>query len=384
MQDIYQQRSNWKIILAGVGMIILLITLFYSNYLAKNLEKNELKNAVLFRDAIDFIFKNPDPNADIQIQDYIVNSFALPTIIKDDQGGLSGFNFSENENGNQEFLKSKIKEFLDSGQKPLIGAGYAKEVYTFKSKLLDYVRYFPIVQLFLLGSFIALGYFLFNSSKRAEQNRVWAGMAKETAHQLGTPISAIIGWISLLKENYKHDAEINEVASEMEEDIERLNLIADRFSKIGSAPELKSKDIVEEVSMVIDYMKKRTPKNINFELKNPQHTQYFSNLNSHLFEWVIENLIRNSLDAMDGKGNIQVLFYTEDNYNCIDLIDSGKGIPQSKFKTVFNPGYSTKQRGWGLGLSLAKRIIEEYHKGKIFVKSSKLDEGTTFTIRLKK
>jgi signal transduction histidine kinase len=383
MSDIYKQRSNWKIILAIVGALILVVTLFYSNYLAKNLEENELKNAKLFKDALEFLQKDNDLNADIGIQDNIVNNFSLPVIFKDDTDTLTGFNLDEGRENDQAYLKAKIAEFKKSGQQPMIGSGYAKEVYVFNSKLLSYIRWYPLIQIFLVGSFIALGYFLFNSSKRAEQNRVWAGMAKETAHQLGTPISAIMGWVSYLKDSYPQDENIVEVTTELDKDIDRLNLVADRFSKIGSEPELKTIDINQTLEDVLAYMKRRASKNTLFVLDNKIHGPAYAQVNTHLFEWVLENLIRNSLDAMSGTGKITVTLYREESHLNIDVADTGKGIASSKFKTVFNPGYSTKQRGWGLGLSLAKRIIEEYHKGKIFVKWSKVDEGTCFTIKLK-
>jgi two-component sensor histidine kinase len=381
MSDIYKQRSNWKIILAIVGALILVITLFYSNYLANNLRETELKNAKLFRESIQFLHENSDKNSDIDIQFNIVQNFLQPVIFRDDTDSLTAYNL-DGDITNQKYLQSKVNDFIKSGKKPILGTGYSKEIYVFDSKLLTYIRWYPLLQMFLVGSFIALGYFLFNSSKKAEQNRVWAGMAKETAHQLGTPISAIMGWVSYLKDSYSEDENITEVTNELEKDVDRLNLVADRFSKIGSAPELTNTDIYDTVSAVADYMKRRASKQTTFHIEKKGDLPYFSAINSHLFEWVVENLMRNSLDAMDGKGSISIICYKEDKYNCIDIIDTGKGIPASKFKTVFNPGYSTKQRGWGLGLSLAKRIIEEYHKGKIFVKWSKLDEGTCFCIKL--
>lgn len=384
MQDIYQQRNTWKFILAIVGTVILVITLFYSNYLARNLEENELKNAALFKEAIVFLQQNNDFNADVGLHDFIVNNFALPVIIRDDLDSLTAFNFPEEQASDPVFLQKKVDEFLASGQKPLVGKGYSKELFFFNSKLLDYIRYFPLLQIFLVGSFVALGYFLFNSSKKAEQNRVWAGMAKETAHQLGTPISAIMGWISHLKDQHAEDGAVQEITTELEKDVERLNLVADRFSKIGSAPELHARDLTHIVRDVTEYMKRRASRQTSFHLEREESNHYWSDINTHLFEWVVENIMRNALDAMDGKGSITIHFYEEEGFNCIDITDTGKGITPSKFKTVFNPGYSTKQRGWGLGLSLAKRIIEEYHKGKIFVKSSKIDVGTTFCIKLKK
>ncbi len=382
MQDIYKQRSNWKIILAIVGTIILIITLIYSNYLAKKLMENELKNAGLYKDAIAYINDPTKANDEnISTQEQITNDFALPVILKGDNGELLAFNFPDKLASDQTFLKKKIEEFKKSGQKPFLGTGYASEIYVFNSDLLDYIQWYPLIQLFLVGSFVGLGYFLFNSSKRAEQSRVWAGMAKETAHQLGTPISAIMGWITYLKENYSDDESLHDVAIELEKDVDRLNLIADRFSKIGSSPELKSTNLKETIDGVVEYMKRRASRSTNFIFNAKENL--LGNINTHLFEWVIENLMRNSLDAMDGKGTITIDLYKEDAYVFVDITDSGKGIPSSKFKTIFNPGYSTKQRGWGLGLSLSKRIIEEYHKGKIFVKHSKLEEGTTITIKLK-
>jgi signal transduction histidine kinase len=226
-----------------------------------------------------------------------------------------------------------------------------------------------------------LGYFLFNSSRKAEQNRVWAGMAKETAHQLGTPISAIIGWIEYLRDRFSDNEEQMEVLRELNKDVERLELVADRFSKIGSEPVLQEADIYEELLEVRDYLQRRASRKVKFEFQAPDSPIY-AKINKHLFAWVIENLIRNSLDAMDGRGTIRCRMYRQHNDVCIDLSDTGHGIPANKFKSVFKPGYSTKKRGWGLGLSLAKRIIEEYHKGKIFVKSSRPQEETIFSITL--
>jgi signal transduction histidine kinase len=381
MQDIYKQRSNWKIILAIVGGLILVITLVYSNYLAKKLEESEQKNAGLYKDAILYINDPTKANDEnFSTQDHITNDFSLPVILKGDNGDLLAFNFPEDKASDPVFLKKKIKEFLDSGQKPFLGTGYSAEIYVFNSDLLVYIQWYPLVQIFLVGSFVGLGYFLFNSSKRAEQSRVWAGMAKETAHQLGTPISAIMGWVSYLKENYKNDESLHDVATELEKDVDRLNLVADRFSKIGSSPELKSTSLKATIEGVVEYMKRRASRSTNFIVNTKE--DYIANINTHLFEWVVENLMRNSLDAMDGKGTITIDLYQEEGSIYVDLTDTGKGIPSSKFKTIFNPGYSTKQRGWGLGLSLSKRIIEEYHKGKIFVKHSKMDEGTTITIKL--
>ena len=309
MQDIYKQRNNWKIILGIVGGAILVITMLYSNYLAQNLERNELKNAQLYKDALEFMNNNQDLNSDVTIQDYIIENFSQPIIFKDENGLFTPFNF-ENDSlltNDQPKLQKMVNEFLASGKTPLKGTGYSSEFYVFNTKLLDYIRYYPYLQIILVGAFIALGYFLFNSTKRAEQNRVWAGMAKETAHQLGTPISAIMGWVSHLKDTYANDTNIQDIGTELERDVEKLNLIADRFSKIGSAPDLINVDLETEVSNVVEYMKRRASKKIEFEINKNGNLQFNSAINSHLFEWVLENLMRNSLDAMEEK----VLIYTK-------------------------------------------------------------------------
>ncbi len=384
MNNIYKKRSNAKIFLVILGCLILLITLVYSNYLADSLREVEEKNYVLYNSALDSLLNNNEYNKDMTFQDKVVRTFALPVIFKDDQGMLVGYNFSENQNTDQEFLKKKVESFLSSGKKPhkSLAGGYVDEVYYFNSPLLNYIRFYPIVQLLLVVSFISLGYFLFSSSRKAEQNRVWVGMAKETAHQLGTPISAIIAWIQYLKENTTLDDDQKMVVTELQKDVNRLDLVADRFSKIGSAPELTQTDLVEQIRSMQKYMSQRAAKNIVFDYKYENTGKYFSDINAHLFDWVVENLMRNSLDSMGGKGTLSYHISLENNNVLIEFSDTGKGIEHNRFKTIFQPGYSTKKRGWGLGLSLSKRIIEEYHKGKIYVKNSVPHEKTTFVISL--
>jgi len=313
----------------------------------------------------------------------ITENNQIPVILEDDQGILTGYNFGEKLDFDEAFIAKKKKEFLASDKEVIKGSGYASRIYYFNTKLVDYINYFPFIQLLLVGSFVVLGYFFLTGSKRSEQNRVWAGMAKETAHQLGTPISAIIAWIEHLKLT-DPTAEQLEIVEELRSDVNRLELVADRFSKIGSEPVLTAVNIYEEMDQCRAYMERRASRKVEFEYPDPKDGDLSVKINKHLFDWVVENLIRNSLDAMDGKGKLSAKIYTEGSYVNIDLTDTGKGIPSSKHSTVFQPGFTTKQRGWGLGLSLAKRIIENYHQGKIFVKTSKVGEGTTFTIRLPK
>ncbi|MFZ1787941.1 MAG: HAMP domain-containing sensor histidine kinase [Saprospiraceae bacterium] len=384
-QDIYQQRSYWKAILAIFGGIILIITVLYSNYLAKNLINNEQKNAKLYTSALEFSLNDKNMDNDVSLSMQITSEFPLPCIIEYEGGSREAWNFDDSGQPitDEKFIKEKIAAFLESGQTPISGELTNLKVYYFNSKLLQYIKFYPLVQILLIGSYMGLGYFLFNSSRKAEQNRVWAGMAKETAHQLGTPISAIMGWIDHMRSMTEENEDYVEVLNELEKDVDRLNLVADRFSKIGSSPELKSVDLNMQLEDVLKYMERRASRKVLFDPLHTSGKTHFAMINEHLFQWVVENLIRNALDAMDGKGQLKVAIYDAEGFVCIDVTDSGKGIPPGKFKTVFQPGYSTKQRGWGLGLSLAKRIIENYHNGKIFVKASKPGEGTTFTIKLR-
>lgn len=383
--SLFSSNNYWKFVLMVLGAAILAATIIYSNFLAEKLKKNEEKNIILYTEAIKGLIKlNDQETYDENYWEFIntvKDSFPLPVIYEDENGELEGLNFKKENLNNQEFLLKKRDEFLASGEVPISGKGYAKYIYCFNSPLLTYIKLFPVVQGLLVGLYIALGYFIFNSSRKAEQNRVWAGMAKETAHQLGTPISAILGWVEYLKDNYADQPDQLDVLNELTKDVDRLELVADRFSKIGSEPILKPADIFIELYEVKEYLQRRASRKIVFNFKAPD-AEIFAMINKHLFAWVIENLIRNSLDAMDGKGTISCKVFKQNNYVCIELSDTGHGIPSHKFKSVFRPGYSTKKRGWGLGLSLAKRIIEEYHKGKIYVKSSKPNEETTFAIIL--
>ncbi len=384
--SLFSNNNYWKFILMVLGSAILAVTILYSNFLADSLKINEEKNITILREALQEMIKigqdeNIDDQRDLTFLTNIIDSYPLPVIFEDDAGFLEGQNFDDVDLAKPDFLANKKQEFLNAGGVPIIGTGYAAKIYSFNSPLLRYIKLFPLVQGLLVGLYIALGYFIFNSSRKAEQNRVWAGMAKETAHQLGTPISAILGWIEYLKDSFEDKPDQMDVLKELTKDVDRLELVADRFSKIGSEPVLQSTNIYTELLEVKDYLQRRASRKIVFNFDPPKE-DIFVMINKHLFAWVIENLIRNSLDAMDGKGTISCKVYRQNNYVCVDLSDTGQGIPTHKFKSVFKPGYSTKKRGWGLGLSLAKRIIEEYHKGKIYVKSSKPNEETTFGIWL--
>jgi signal transduction histidine kinase len=261
-----------------------------------------------------------------------------------------------------------------------------KEPYTYNkyyygdSKLLNEVRYYPIVQLCIVALFILITIFSIRSSYRSAQNQIWAGMAKETAHQLGTPVSSLEGWIEMLKEKSGNE----KIVQELEKDVDRLRLVSDRFGKIGSTPHLEEIDLVSQINTMVDYMRKRATGKMNFSVNTHGQKQVIARVSAPLFDWVIENLLKNALDALEGKGAIIVDIIEENKVVHIDITDTGKGIARQNIPMVFKPGFTTKKRGWGLGLSLSRRIIKQYHQGEIFVKHSELGKGTTFRIVLKK
>ncbi len=381
--DIYTRKSRWKIYLAIAGIIIVAISMFYTKYLADNLRGEEEKKAKNWATAVILIGEMDDEDTDdITLHGQIISSnTTIPVIlVSDTEAEFEGRNFGVDRDTNMVFLAGEVEKLKEEGVKPI--PLYGSNLYYKESTLLRLLRYLPLVQFILIAAFISFGYIGFSSSRRAEQNRVWAGMAKETAHQLGTPISAIIGWIEHLKAIRPDDEEILEVSEELHNDVMRLDLVADRFSKIGAEPKLEKVNIYEELESCRVYMERRAPRKVEFEFPGTVASPLFVKINAHLFDWVIENLLRNALDSMGGTGKISAKVTSEKEHVLINISDTGKGIPASKFKTVFQPGFTTKKRGWGLGLSLAKRIINEYHSGKIFVAKSVINEGTTFTIKL--
>jgi len=383
--DIYAKKSRWKIVLAIVGFIIGAFSVAYTNYLANNLKVEEQAKAKHWANAlIELTEKDEDSEdyCDYTLHtDILASNRTIPIIlVNDTRTSFEAVNFGEDKDSNTVFLKNEVAALEESGVRPI--SVYGGSIYYKESKNLLLLQYLPFVQFILIATFITFGYIGFSTSRRAEQNRVWAGMAKETAHQLGTPISAILGWIEHLKIIRPDDEEIHDVVEELNNDVRRLDLVADRFSKIGSEPKLENVNIYEELESCRAYMQRRAPRKVVFEFPDKDAVPLYVKINPHLFDWVIENLLRNALDAMDGKGKISAKVSTLKDKVVIDISDTGKGIPSSKFKTIFQPGFTTKKRGWGLGLSLAKRIIDVYHSGKIFVKKSVVNEGTTFTIKL--
>jgi len=329
------------------------------------------------RDVLDDLIKS-------FFDEVVINAASVPVIITDStKRNLRAWGNITDEIARNPKLLAETIEQMESNNLPLeiTLADQGKSFIFYKgSYLLTQLTFYPLVQLGIITLFLVAGYFMFSTARRSEQNQVWVGLAKETAHQLGTPLSSMIAWIEIMK----MDGQQNEALEELTKDVDRLEKITERFSKIGSVPNLESQNIVEVVHNSIAYLKTRTSRKIIYEINPGLDIGIYAPVNLHLFEWVIENITKNAVDAMGAKGKFTIDIIEENGFVHIDLSDTGKGIPKSKFRSVFKPGYTSKKRGWGLGLSLAERIIKFYHRGKIFVKSSVLDKGTTFRITLRK
>lgn len=316
------------------------------------------------------------------IAELMLNAATSPLILLDSISGkvIEAGNVSQEVLGDEVKLNNQLAYMLNQHQPLRVEInGRPAFVYYQDSYLLTQLTYFPLAQLAIIALFIFIAYLLFSTTRKAEQNRVWVGMSKETAHQLGTPLSSMIAWIELLREDERN----KQVADELMKDVERLQVVTDRFSKIGSQPALQEEELISLLNDAVDYFKHRTGKNIEFTTAFPNHPVMVT-LNRSLFEWVIENLVKNALDAMEGKGSIHVEVEDLGSKVHIGFSDTGKGLPAKQFKRIFEPGYTSKKRGWGLGLSLSKRIIQDYHNGKIYVLKSELGVGTTFRISLKR
>jgi len=316
------------------------------------------------------------------ISDLMLNAASSPLILLDSATGtvIEAGNVDQSILNDPIRLEEKLALMLEQHTPLSVEInGRKAKVYYEDSYLLTQLKYYPMAQIGVIGLFIMIAYLLFSTARKAEQNQVWVGMSKETAHQLGTPLSSMLAWIELLR----GDDKSKYIADELEKDIARLQVVTERFSKIGSQPELRNEDVLPLLTESVEYFKHRTGKNVHFTTGFPDHPVVVT-LNRSLFEWVIENLVKNALDAMEGRGRIEIAVREFEKRVVIDITDSGKGIPQGQFKAVFQPGFTTKKRGWGLGLSLSKRIIKEYHNGKIYVLRSELGVGTTFRISLRK
>lgn len=372
--------ARWFIIISSLLIVVLI--LWNTSIFFERLKQDERDKMELWTAAQAFL-DNASGDTDIDLTLRILNTnTTIPTIWINENGEIvDGLNIPFETRREKKKLDDYFTE-LKTENEPIemvLSKNQVHKIYYGDSPLLTKIKYYPIGILLIIFLFIGVVYFFYTTTKSSEQNKLWAGMAKETAHQIGTPLSSLIGWTEILKEENVNKSYI----SEIEKDIERLRTITDRFSKIGSTPILSESDIIIATKESYNYLFTRSSRLINFNLSTPKEPIYV-NLNESLFSWTIENLVRNAIDAMKGKGNLDILIKQSKNWVYIYIKDSGKGIPKSKYQTIFNPGFTTKKRGWGLGLSLSKRIIEEYHNGKIKVYESEINKGTTFQIALRK
>ncbi len=370
--------TRWIIIMASFVIVILILWNTYSFFqIFKDEERVKMQHWATAQKTLN----NADENTDIELPFQIIQTATIPIIVTEKDSIINTKNIDDN------ILKNKVKlsallQKLKNQNDPIvmqISKGKTHNLYYGDSSLLNKLKYYPIALLLIIILFAALVYNFYRSTKMATQNKLWAGMAKETAHQIGTPLSSLIGWLEIMKADNVDETTV----AEIEKDINRLQTITDRFSKIGSEPVLERLNIVEETEQSFDYLKSRFSKQVEFSFKAPQKPIMIS-LNPALHSWTVENLVKNAIDAMKGRGKISVVIENENNMVKILVTDTGNGIPKNQFKRIFEPGFTTKKRGWGLGLSLTKRIVEEYHKGKIKVLHSEIGKGTTMQVSFKK
>ncbi|KHJ37768.1 sporulation kinase E [Pedobacter glucosidilyticus] len=386
----YERKRRWKYLLLFFAIVIAVSSLWYTDFLVQNIAKSERTRAELWAQSLKRMFET-DNDEMMNFLFTIRDSLPVPAIVTSEKDSIityqgldtakTYFEIESNKKYDPKYFLKELRE-MKNQHNPIPVEFYGKKnlIYYKDSDLLNQLKVFPYIQLSLIAVFLMLAYFAFNSARKSEQNQVWVGLAKETAHQLGTPISSLMAWVELLKERFKAD---DSLILEMENDVRRLEVVADRFSKIGSKPILSSHSVYDVVKDFVDYFRVRVSDKITFEVNGDEQLEAL--INVPLFDWVIENILKNAVNAIDGKGiisiNIQENIVKEQII--IDITDTGKGIPRSKFDTVFQPGFTTRKRGWGLGLSLTKRMIENYHGGQVFVKESELGKGTTFRIILK-
>ncbi|NCT74006.1 MAG: HAMP domain-containing histidine kinase [Chitinophagaceae bacterium] len=380
-----QQLLTWRTVLATIAIAIVTGTIFYSRYLARKIAQEERVKVEQWVEASKSLL---NPNiTDTQLPFKIIrDNHDIPIIETDERDSITNYVNIDSARAlrNPAYLQQRLASFK-SGNPPIeyvdpLDSTRRNRYYYGHTSLLNEVRYYPLIQLLIIGLFIVVTVTALRSSYRSVQNQVWAGMAKETAHQLGTPVSSLEGWVEVMREDERY----SDIVPELAKDVGRLRLVSDRFGKIGSSPQLEPTDIIRQVNSMVDYIRKRAPGSVRFSVDTHGLNELQAPVSPPLFDWVIENLLKNALDAMEGKGAISVDIMEEKGQVQIDVTDTGKGIAAQNINQVFKPGFTTKRRGWGLGLSLSRRIISQYHKGEIFVKQSEIGKGTTFRIVLKK
>ncbi|MBA3827594.1 MAG: HAMP domain-containing histidine kinase [Taibaiella sp.] len=379
-----RQYINWKTYLICAALGIVVASLYYTDQLAKKLASEESKKMEQVVAAIKATLStNAQQGQDLSfLNKFIGDNKTIPFIMTDERGTIISDNNIDTAHVKnvKELLLTKLADFKSSHPAIVINYGSGSNyIYYGDSYLLTQLRYFPYVQITIIFLFLIVVLIALSAAHRSLQNQVWVGLSKETAHQLGTPLSSIEAWLELLKE---HDVN-QDAVTEMHKDLDRLKLVADRFSKVGSAPKLAEEDLVQRLRLMVDYMQKRAPNKVIISLLTNED-EVMVNISGSLFDWVIENLIKNALDSMKGQGNIDIRINNTPQQVTVDVTDNGKGIPKHQLKKIFNPGFTTKKRGWGLGLSLSRRIVEKYHTGSLFVKSSEVGKGTTFRIILRR
>ncbi|MFN5423427.1 MAG: sensor histidine kinase [bacterium] len=380
------KQSTWKLLMSFIAVLIVIGTFFYSNTLSKKISQRERKMVEEWVAAEQMILRSSSQE-DISLAALIIaEQQDIPVIETDEKDSVMSFVNLDSLKAHRDtnYLKALVSSNKSKGRfiTTYLSADGKKfnRYYYGESVLLKQIRYFPLVQLFIVALFVLTMLISIRNQHRSDQHYLWAGLAKETAHQLGTPISALSGWTEVIG----HGTDARSILPEMQKDIERLKLIADRFSMIGGKPKKESCDLVELVSHAVEYIRKRASEKTQIVFQVICQDKLYLDISAPLIEWVVENLLKNALDATDGKGSVEVVISDNDKNVFIDVADTGKGIPEGMQHQIFSPGFTTKKRGWGLGLTLSKRIIEEYHGGDLFVKHSDPDQGTTFRILLSK
>ena len=376
---IFGHKTFWKLFLLLIAVLVGMGSLIYTESLVSKLKVEERRNVQLWAEATRLI-SLPDTSQNVEFLSTIIeNNNTVPVILTDESDSIiSVRNFDAHKSGDYRYIKEQLEKIKERN-KPIVNnleKGHYNLIYYKDSIILTMLIYYPYIQLGIIIFFILVSYLAFRSSRKAEQNQVWVGMSKETAHQLGTPTSSLAGWIEILEQKHPGIS----ITKELALDVQRLEKITERFSRIGSKPVIKSDNIIGIISRTVDYLKLRTSSKVKIITDYNPDEKVVVPVNAALFEWVIENVFKNAVDSMEGIGEITVRITETERHALIDISDTGKGIPKSAFKKIFNPGFTTKQRGWGLGLSLAKRIIEEYHNGKIFVRHSEVGKGSCIRI----
>lgn len=389
MIPIYAQKNRIKFLVVIVALIIGAVTITYTNVLVSKLSEREQELVQLYAKGLRYMINAPSDDNIVFIEEEILSSnHTIPVILTDENENILDFkniDLPENisENRKNELLQREIARMKAQHAPIIVPWAEGSENYVFykDSALLSQLRYYPYVQLMVIACFALMAYFAFSYSRKAEQNRVWVGLAKETAHQLGTPLSSLMAWYEYMKASPKFENE--PITAELWKDIRRLEIITERFSNIGSVPLLRDENVLQVTENAINYLQNRISSKVEFSVTSNFAPDITAKVNVPLFDWVIENICKNAVDAMEGRGSIRLqLSLLGKSQVALDISDTGKGIPKSKMDSVFLPGFTTKKRGWGLGLALAKRIIDNYHAGKLYVKSSEIGKGTTFRIVL--